>query len=73
MAKTRISNGELTPLFFDQTRQSSDCPPGMHVAIVPTRSGWTAVMSANDRRKHPKAAKRVAAIQKSLSDKYTLD
>jgi hypothetical protein len=32
MAKTKISNGDLTALFFDEMRQSADCPLGMSVA-----------------------------------------
>lgn len=73
MAKTKISNGDLTALFWERLKQSSDCPLGVSVAIIPLeRSGWRALIPHLHRRKYPACAKRVEAIEKQLKAAYNL-
>ena len=71
--KARISNGDLTAIFYERLRQASDCPLGTHVAIIPVgRSGWTALMSAIQRTQRPACAKRVEEIERQLRAIYEL-
>jgi hypothetical protein len=71
--KTKISNGDLTALFYERIRASSGCPVGIHLAIVPNKTyGWTALMNPTQRDKHPVFAKRFDALLAELRETYDL-
>ena len=73
MAKTKISNGDLTAIFNELLREAQDCPLGINLAITPdSGSGWTVLMSKAQRVRHPVCAERVEAIQKRLRAIYDL-
>jgi len=72
MAKKRISSGDLVWIFQERVWSSDECSPGTYIAIVPSKSGWTAVMGAQRRKDYPDCARRIAEIQKELRKKYML-
>jgi hypothetical protein len=73
MAKIKISSTELVWIFHEKLKAFDDCPPGTSIAIVPSLDvGWTAVMSAKSRTRHPHCARRVEAVQKQLRGIYVL-
>jgi hypothetical protein len=75
MARTKISNTDLTWIFYERLKAFEGCPPGIPIAIVPTESHvsrWSATTSASLLAKHPQCAKRVGAIQKQLREIYVL-
>jgi hypothetical protein len=73
VAKTKISNGDLTALFSERIRETPHCPVGVSVAIVPDeQSGWIALMTKVQRNRYPECSKRVEAIQKQLRATYDL-
>ena len=73
VTKTRLSNPDLTAIFYERIRESPGCPEGISVAIIPAgRWGWTALMNAGQRRRHPLCAKRFDAVLNELRANYDL-
>jgi hypothetical protein len=73
MAKIEISSTELVWIFHEKLKAFKDCPPNVPIAIVPSPDvGWTAVMSAKSRTRHPHCARRVEAVQKQFRGIYVL-
>ncbi len=73
MAKIRLSNADLTAIFYERIRESSEHPQGISVAIIPSRShGWTALMSPTQRTRHPLFAKRFDTMLQQLRESYDL-
>ena len=75
MARTRISNADLTALIAERLQRFSGCPDGFAIAVIPDRaheSGWSVVMNAGMRRRHPSCAKRIETIAKQLRRVYIL-
>jgi hypothetical protein len=71
--KIKISNGDLTAIFYEEIKQAPDCPTGIHVAIVPAeRPGWRVLMSPAQRKKYPACVKRIEVIEKQLRAVYDL-
>ena len=72
--KIKISNGDLTALFYERIRASDGgSEQAIGLAIAPVQpSGWTALIMPSQRKKHPQLAKRVEAIQKQLRATYVL-
>jgi hypothetical protein len=75
MARTRISSTDLTALIAERLQRFSGCPDGFAVAVVPDdahESGWSVVMNAGNRRRHPSCVRRIATIAKQLRRIYVL-
>jgi hypothetical protein len=75
MAKTRISNADRTVLIADRLQRFSGCPDGFAIAVVPDdahESGWSVVMNAGMRRRHPSCVRRIQTIAKQLRRIYVL-
>ena len=74
MTKKAISSTELIWIFHEKIKEFDHCPSrGLSIAIVPTPDvGWSALMSARQRTRHPLCAKRVEMIQKQLREIYVL-
>jgi hypothetical protein len=71
--KTKISNGDLTALFYERIREDPGCPPGINLAIVPVApSGWTALTTSRPRTKNPLCAERFEAVLAELRKTYDL-
>ena len=71
--KTRISNSDLTGLFYERIRASPGCPVGIHLAILPNKTyGWTALMAPAQRDRFPMFAKRFDALLAELRETYEL-
>jgi hypothetical protein len=75
MAKTTISSTDLTALFMERLMRFSECPDGILIAIVPggaKGSGWSVVMNAGQRRRHPRCVRRIQMLEKQLRRIYVL-
>jgi hypothetical protein len=75
MARTRISNADLTALIAERLQRFSECPDGFAIAVVPDdahESGWSVVMNAGKRRRHPSCVRRIETIAKQLRRIYVL-
>jgi hypothetical protein len=73
VAKIRLSNADLTAIFYERIRESSGCPQGISVAIIPNKShGWTALMSPAQRNGYPMFGKRFDTILQQLRKTYDL-
>ena len=73
MAKTRISNADLTALIAERLQRVSECPDGFAIAVIPDdESGWSVVMNAGMRRRHPSCVRRIETIAKQLRRIYAL-
>ena len=75
MAKTRISNADLTALIAERMQRFSGCPDGFAIAVVPDdahESGWSVVMNSGMRRRHPLCVRRIESIAKQLRRIYVL-
>lgn len=74
MAKKRVSSVELTWIMVEQMKEDDNFPKGLSVAVVAdSRLGWRAVVEARaQRRMSPRALRRLAAMQKTLRESYTL-
>jgi len=71
--KTKISNADLTAIFYERIARSPDCPLGIQLAIIPVEpSGWTARMNTGQRSRHPLCAKRFDMVLKQLRATYDL-
>jgi hypothetical protein len=73
MARTRISSTDLTALIAERLQRVSECPDGFAIAVIPDHeSGWTVVMNAAKRRRHPSCVRRIESIAKQLRRIYVL-
>lgn len=75
MARTRISSTDLTALIAERLQRFSGCPDGFAIAVVPDHaheSGWSVVMNAGMRRRHPSCVRRIETIAKQLRRIYVL-
>jgi hypothetical protein len=72
LGKTRVSSTELSWIFHEQLVSFDDWSPSIAIAIVPSADGWTALISARDRAKHPNCVKRIEQVQKQLRSRYAL-
>ena len=71
--KTKVSNADLTAIFYERIRETPGCPVGIHLAIIPNKTyGWTALMSPAQRDKYPTFAKRFDALLAQLRRTYDL-
>jgi hypothetical protein len=75
MAKTRISSTDLTALIAERLLRFSECPDGFAIAVIPDdahESGWSVVMNAGKRWRHPSCVRRIETIAKQLRRSYVL-
>jgi hypothetical protein len=73
MARTRISSTDLTALIAERLQRFSECPDGFAIAVIPDdESGWSVVMNAAKRRRHPSCVRRIETIAKQLRRIYVL-
>jgi hypothetical protein len=75
MAKTAVSSTDLTALIVERLQQFSECPAGILIAVVPSGakgSGWSVVMNAGQRMRHPKCVRRIQMLEKQLRRIYVL-
>ena len=72
MAKIKISTTDLVWIFMEKMKSFDECFPGIDIAIVPSRNGWTAISSARGRAGYPRCARRIEQIQKELREVYVL-
>ena len=75
MARTRISSTDLTALIAERLQRFSECPDGFAIAVIPDHaheSGWSVVMNAGKRRRHPLCVRRIETIAKQLRRMYVL-
>jgi hypothetical protein len=75
MARKSIVSTDLSWLFVEKLKAFSDCPHGIKIAIVPTKShasGWIAVTNPQDRVRRPLCTRRIEDIQKRLREIYVL-
>ena len=75
MARTRISSTDLTALIAERLQRFSECPDGFAIAVIPDHaheSGWSVVMNAGKRRRHPLCVRRIERIAKQLRRIYVL-
>ena len=75
MPKTSISSTDLTALFMERLMRFSECPDGILIAIVPggaKGSGWSVVMNAGQRKRHPRCVRRIQTMEKQLRRIYAL-
>jgi hypothetical protein len=73
--KIKIANDELVAIFYERMREAPSYPQQAHIsiAIVPSeRHGWTALISAQQRKQHASCASEVERIQKQLRAIYEL-
>jgi hypothetical protein len=58
--KTKVSNGDLTALFYERMRDAPGFPQqDISIAIVPSEPhGWTALISARQRKQKPRLGER---------------
>jgi hypothetical protein len=68
-----MASADLIWIFHEELKEFEDCPNSMSIAIVPMSDvGWKALISPNQRAKHPRCARRVEALQKQLREMYVL-
>jgi hypothetical protein len=75
MPKTPISSTDLTALFKERLMRFSECPDGILIAVVPSgakESGWSVVMNAGQRTRHPRCVRRIQMMEKQLRRIYAL-
>jgi hypothetical protein len=72
MAKVKISSSDLTWIFTEALKSSSEDNRIPAVAIVPAKNGWMAVTNARVAKGFPLQAKRVERLQKRLRKIYVL-
>jgi hypothetical protein len=73
MARTRISSTDLTALIAERLQRFPECPDGFAIAVIPDdESGWSVVMNAGKRRRHPSCVRRIEKIAKQLRRVYVL-
>jgi len=75
MARTRISSTDLTALIAERLQRFSGCPDGFAIAVIPDdaqESGWSVVMNAAKRRRHPSCVRRIETMAKQLRRVYIL-
>jgi len=75
LARTQISNTDLTALIAERLQRFSGCPDGFAIAVIPDHaheSGWSVVMNAAKRRRHPLCVRRIETIAKQLRRMYVL-
>ena len=76
MARTRISNADLTALIAERLQRFSECPDGFAIAVIPDdahQSGWSVVMNAGKRRRHPSCVRCIERIARQLRRIYVLE
>ena len=75
MARTRISSTDRTALIAERLQRFSECPDGFAIAVIPDHaheSGWSVVMNAGKRGRHPSCVRRIETITKQLRRIYVL-
>ena len=73
MAKTKISNSDLTWIFAERLKEFEECPPRMSFAIVPdAKAGWSAIASRGWRAENPLCQRRIETVQRQLRRVYRL-
>jgi hypothetical protein len=70
MAKIKILTTDLVWIFTEKLRSFGNWFPD--IAIVPSKDGWTVVMSGRGRAEYPRCARRIEQIQKQLREIYVL-
>jgi hypothetical protein len=72
VVQTKISSADLAWVFTEKLRSFGDCPPGIAIAIIPSKGGWKALTSQRHLRAYHPCAKRIAQIQIELRGIYAL-
>jgi L-amino acid N-acyltransferase YncA len=74
MTKIRVDTDELNNLIYERLIESSQCPRGFPVAVIPENSvsGWSVVAAYRARKRHPACAERLALIQREMQSLYVL-
>jgi hypothetical protein len=72
MAKKSVSNSELAYIFLERLKTFDDCSPRISIAIVPTKSGWTAVTNGWANFRKPACVRRIRYVQNQLRAIYAL-
>jgi hypothetical protein len=72
MAKTNISTADLVWVFMEKLKSFGDCSPGISIAIVPSKDGWSTIASRRGNHAHPLCAKRIEQVQGELREIYVL-
>ena len=72
MPKTNISTADLVWVFMEKLKPFGDCSPGISIAIVPSKDGWSTIASRRGNHAHPLCAKRIEQVQGELREIYVL-
>ena len=64
---------ELVWIFRERLSSFDDCSPSIAIAVVPSKSGWTAVTTKRDRARRPNCVRRIELIQRQLREVYVLE
>lgn len=72
MPRKKVSSVDLTYIFLEHLKTYTDCSPTISIAIVPTRSGWTAVTNGWSQFKNPNCGKCIQKVEQELRKTYDL-
>jgi hypothetical protein len=74
MAKTTISNTDLTWIFYEKLKAFDECPSGLPIAIThDSKFGWRAITNPKHFDRHLLCTRRIQTIQKQLREIYVLE